>query len=390
MKTCIAALSIELTTAATPASRIRLLPAGEFRSNDGRPKECRTWVMNAACAQRLIAAAENKLIDYSFDYEHQALRAAQNGQPAPASAWFSTLEWVEGDGLYATDVNWTPAASRMIENLEYRYISPVFSYSSATVEVMGLLNVALTNLPALEELDDGVAIAAASRLAALSLITTEESSMDEEQIAYLLSQLRWILNLPETSTAADIKTELEKIITAISGGQGMAAASVDLMAMVTSAADKDARIAQQEVKIADLSQKVYDPAKFVPLAALSQLQTAYAGAVTDTRTQETDQLITAALSDRRLLPGEMESWARDLGKTNPDALKTYLDTARPVAALNQMQTQVTGVSGAPVTTPRSADPRNEGKGTAELDPTLVALSQQFGNDPAEIARLMGE
>ncbi|HFZ7939626.1 TPA: phage protease [Salmonella enterica subsp. enterica serovar Birkenhead] len=390
MKTCIAALSIELTTAATPASRIRLLPAGEFRSNDGRPKECRTWVMNAACAQRLIAAAENKLIDYSFDYEHQALRAAQNGQPAPASAWFSTLEWVEGDGLYATDVNWTPAASRMIENLEYRYISPVFSYSSATGEVMGLLNVALTNLPALEELDDGVAIAAASRLAALSLITTEESSMDEEQIAYLLSQLRWILNLPETSTAADIKTELEKIITAISGGQGMAATSVDLMAMLTSAADRDARIAEQEVKIADLSQKVYDPAKFVPLAALSQIQAEYAGVVTDTRTQEMDQLITAALSDRRLLPGEMESWARDLGKTNPDALKTYLETARPVAALNQMQTQVTGVSGAPVTTPRSADPRNEGKGTTELDPTLVALSQQFGNDPAEIARLMGE
>ncbi|EHJ3657116.1 hypothetical protein J9T75_002309 [Salmonella enterica] len=390
MKTCIAALSIELTTAATPASRIRLLPAGEFRSNDGRPKECRTWVMNAACAQRLIAAAENKLIDYSFDYEHQALRAAQNGQPAPASAWFSTLEWVEGDGLYATDVNWTPAASRMIENLEYRYISPVFSYSSATGEVMGLLNVALTNLPALEELDDGVAIAAASRLAALSLITTEEPSMDEEQIAYLLSQLRWILNLPETSTAADIKTELEKIITAISGGQGMAAASVDLMAMLTSAADRDARIAEQEVKIADLSQKVYDPAKFVPLAALSQIQAEYAGVVTDTRTQEMDQLITAALSDRRLLPGEMESWARDLGKTNPDALKTYLETARPVAALNQMQTQVTGVSGAPVTTPRSADPRNEGKGTTELDPTLVALSQQFGNDPAEIARLMGE
>ncbi|HGG6756899.1 TPA: phage protease, partial [Salmonella enterica subsp. enterica serovar Java] len=218
----------------------------------------------------------------------------------------------------------------------------------------------------------------------------EESIMDEEQIAYLLSQLRWILNLPETSTAADIKTELEKIITAISGGQGMAAASVDLMAMLTSAADRDARIAEQEVKIADLSQKVYDPAKFVPLAALSQIQAEYAGVVTDTRTQEMDQLITAALSDRRLLPGEMELWARDLGKTNPDALKTYLNSARPVVALNQMQTQVTGVSGAPVTAPRSADPRNEGKSTTELDPTLVALSQQFGNDPAEIARLMGE
>ncbi|EAP2902380.1 hypothetical protein AHT45_18795 [Salmonella enterica subsp. enterica serovar Paratyphi B] len=389
MKTCIAALSISLTADATPATRVRIFPAGEFRSNDGRPKECRTWVMNAACAQRLIAAAASKKTDYSFDYEHQTLRAVTNGKPAPASAWFKSLEWVEGDGLYAVDVDWTATASQMITAREYRYLSPMFNYNPVTGEVGQLVNVALTNLPALEELDEGV-IAAASRLVATSSTLPEESIMDEEQIAYLLSQLRWILNLPETSTAADIKTELEKIITAISGGQGMAAASVDLMAMLTSAADKDARIAEQEAKIADLSQKVYDPAKFVPLAALSQLQTAYAGAVTDTRTQETDQLITAALSDRRLLPGEMESWARDLGKTNPDALKTYLETARPVAALNQMQTQVTGVSGAPVTTPRSADPRNEGKGTAELDPTLVALSQQFGNDPAEIARLMGE
>ncbi|EGA3602778.1 hypothetical protein H5M87_002772 [Salmonella enterica] len=387
MKTCIAALSIELTASATPATRVRLLPAGEFRSNDGRPKECRTWVMNAACAQRLIAAAASKKVDYSFDYEHQALRTAQNGKPAPASAWFSELEWVEGDGLYATDVRWTAAATQMIASLEYRYVSPVFSYNAFTGEVMGLLNVALTNIPALEELDDGV-IVAASRLAAMSIIPDEESSMDEEQIAYLLSQLRWILNLPETSTAADIKAELEKIITAISGGQGTAAASVDLMAMLNSVADKDARIAEQEEKIAALSQQVYDPAKFVPVAALSQVQEQYAQTITESGSQEVEQLITAALSDRRLLPGELETWARDLGQKDPAALKTYLEKAPPMAALNRMQTQET--SGTTSGTPRSADPRNEGKNPAALDPVLVALSQQFGHDPAEIARLMEE
>ncbi|EBH8951234.1 phage protease [Salmonella enterica] len=387
MKTCIAALSIELTASATPATRVRLLPAGEFRSNDGRPKECRTWVMNADCAKRLIAAAANKQIEYSFDYEHQALRTVQNGKPAPASAWFSELEWVEGDGLYATDVRWTAAATQMITSLEYRYVSPVFSYNAFTGEVMGLLNVALTNIPALEELDDGV-IVAASRLAAMSIIPDEESSMDEEQIAYLLSQLRWILNLPETSTAADIKTELEKIITAISGGQGTAAASVDLLAMLTAATEKDARIAEQEEKIAALSQQVYDPAKFVPIAALSQVQEQYAQTVTDSGNQEVEQLITAALSDRRLLPGELETWARDLGQKDPAALKAYLEKAPPMAALNRMQTQE--VSGAPGGAPRSADPRNEGKNPAALDPVLVALSRQFGNDPAEMARLMEE
>ncbi|EDY2187883.1 hypothetical protein GTE46_004598 [Salmonella enterica subsp. enterica] len=387
MKTCIAALSISLTAEATPATRVRIFPAGTFRSNDGRPKECPAWVMNAACAQRLIAAAASKKVDYSFDYEHQTLRAVTNGKPAPASAWFKSLEWVEGDGLYAVDVDWTAAASQMIAAREYRYLSPMFDYHPVTGEVGQLINVALTNLPALEELDEGV-IAAASRLAATSSTFPESTSMDEEQIAYLLSQLRWILNLPETSTAADIKTELEKIITAISGGQGTAAASVDLLAMLTAATDKDARIAEQEEKIAALSQQVYDPAKFVPVAALSQVQEQYAQTITESGSQEVEQLITAALSDRRLLPGELETWARDLGQKDPAALKTYLEKAPPMAALNRMQTQT--VPGAPGGAPRSADPRNEGKNPAALDPVLVALSQQFGHDPAEIARLMEE
>ncbi|ELA4354575.1 phage protease [Salmonella enterica] len=387
MKTCIAALSISLTAEATPATRVRIFPAGAFRSNDGRPKECPAWVMNAACAQRLIAAAASKKTDYSFDYEHQTLRAVTNGKPAPASAWFKSLEWVEGDGLYAVDVDWTAAASQMIAAREYRYLSPMFDYHPVTGEVGQLINVALTNLPALEELDEGV-IAAASRLAATSLTFPENTAMDEEQIANLLSQLRWILNLPETSTAADIKTELEKIIIAISGGQGMAAASVDLLAMLTTAADRDARIAEQEAKIADLSQRVYDPAKFVPVAALSQVQEQYAQTITESGSQEVEQLITAALSDRRLLPGELETWARDLGQKDPAALKAYLEKAPPMAALNRMQTQE--VPGAPGGTPRSADPRNEGKNPATLDPVLVALSQQFGNDPAEMARLMEE
>ncbi|EDS1413561.1 hypothetical protein GRY73_002764 [Salmonella enterica] len=387
MKTCIAALSISLTAEATPATRVRIFPAGAFRSNDGRPKECPAWVMNAACAQRLIAAAASKKTDYSFDYEHQTLRAVTNGKPAPASAWFKSLEWVEGDGLYAVDVDWTAAASQMIAAREYRYLSPMFDYHPVTGEVGQLINVALTNLPALEELDEGV-IAAASRLAATSSTFPENTAMDEEQIAYLLSQLRWILNLPETSTAADIKTELEKIITAISGGQGMAAASVDLLAMLTTAADRDARIAEQAAQIADLSQRVYDPAKFVPVAALTQMQAQYAQTITESGSQEVEQLITAALSDRRLLPGELETWARDLGQKDPAALKAYLEKAPPMAALNRMQTQE--VPGAPGGTPRSADPRNEGKNPATLDPVLVALSQQFGNDPAEMARLMEE
>ncbi|EEO0128657.1 hypothetical protein G4091_005132, partial [Salmonella enterica subsp. enterica] len=230
MKPLFAALSLELPSGVIPSGRVRILPAGSFRGLDGRPKECAAWVMNAVCAQRLINQVNNQKTELCFDYEHQTLRAAQNGRPAPAAGWFKTLEWVEGDGLYATDARWTDAASAMICAHEYRYISPWFRYSATTGEVLSLVNVALTNIPALDDLDE-VAQAAASRLAALSQTPSEQESspMDEEQVSNLLANLRWIFNLPETATAEDIKAEIDKVIAAMSGGQGTAAASQGLM-----------------------------------------------------------------------------------------------------------------------------------------------------------------
>ncbi len=132
MKTCIAALSISLTAEATRATRVRIFPSGEFRSNDGRPKECRTWVMNAACAQRLITAAASKKTDYSFDYEHQTLRGSLSTvspprRPRGLSRWSGSRR-----RLYAVDVDWTATASQMIAAREYRYLSPMFDYNPVT------------------------------------------------------------------------------------------------------------------------------------------------------------------------------------------------------------------------------------------------------------------
>jgi phage I-like protein len=79
-----------------------------------------------------------------IDYEHQTLNAATNGQPAPAAAWFSTLEWRDGDGLYATDVQWTERAAAMVAAGEYRFLSPVFCFDNHG-NVKALLHAALTN-----------------------------------------------------------------------------------------------------------------------------------------------------------------------------------------------------------------------------------------------------
>ncbi|EBP4101924.1 phage protease [Salmonella enterica] len=377
MKPLFAALSLELPAGVTPSGRVRLFPAGTFRGLDGRPKECTAWVMNAVCAQRLINQVNNQKTELCFDYEHQTLRAMQNGKPAPASGWFKSLEWVEGDGLYATDVRWTDAASAMICAREYRYISPWFRYSATTGEVLSLVNVALTNIPALDDLDE-VAQAAACRLAALSQTPSEQetSPMDEEQISNLLANLRWIFNLPETATAEDIKAEIDKVITAMSGGQGTAATSQGLMPWIEA---KDNQLTEQTTAMAALSAIAYDPAKHVPIEALNDALQRLAQAERANAGHQVNDVVQAALSDGRLLPS-MEDWARQLGQKDMTALQTYLDNATPLAALSQLQTGGAAPSGA-VTTKQQQD-----TGVTALDDEAQAICSSLGLDPQDMAQ----
>lgn len=83
---------------------------------------------------------------------------------------------------------------------------------------------------------------------------------------------------------------------------------------------------------------------------------------------EADDLIEVALSDGRLLPAQ-EGWARDLGKSNFAALKTYIESAQPLAALSSTQ---------PRRTSHAAPP------PAALDEATLAVCRQFGNDPAKV------
>lgn len=141
---------------------IRLIPAGLFRTTDGRPAGLPGWTLTASNAAAIIKAAASRADDFLIDYEHQTLHASKSGQPAPAAGWFKRLEWREGQGLFAVDVRWTARASAMIITREYRYISPVFGFDAKTGEVQNLRAAAITNDPALDGLTD---IAAAKRQA---------------------------------------------------------------------------------------------------------------------------------------------------------------------------------------------------------------------------------
>src|SRR5579871_1568223 len=150
--------------ALTASKEVQLLPAGKFRATDGRPKDAPHWYIDGPLAEAVIAQVAGLTNSLVIDYEHQSLLAANNGQPAPAAAWFKSLEWRDGDGLYAIDVEWTARAAAMIEAKEYLYISPVFGYDKKTGAVKSLINAALTNNPALDGMDEVAVQAAATRL----------------------------------------------------------------------------------------------------------------------------------------------------------------------------------------------------------------------------------
>lgn len=303
----------------TPGNEIQLFPAGEFRSVDGRPKDAPHWYIDAELAAAIIADFEFRQNRTVVDYEHQTLLTAQNGQPAPAAAWFGKLEW-RSTGLYATDVDWTERATSMIESGEYKYISPVFSYDKKTGAVKRLINAALTNNPALDGMD---AVAASQLLNDPS--DKETLTMELEE---LLNNIRWMLNLPTLATAEEIAAELQKAVDKIKAGNTeTAAAGFNLVALI------DARNTQ----IAALTNQTPDPAKYVPIEAMQDVQSKYAALSAEVQGKEVDGLVTAALTDGRLLPAQ-EAWARSLGGKDIAALTAYLETSQPVAALSATQT----------------------------------------------------
>lgn len=143
---------VAIATTVTTAKTVQLLPDGEFRSTDGRPRNAPCWKLNREIAKQLIAHCDASANDLVIDYEHQSLRSQDNGLPAPAAGWFKRLEYREGIGLFATDVRWTANAIRMIESQEYRFLSPVFSYGP-NGDVLHLFNAGLTNTPALDGME---------------------------------------------------------------------------------------------------------------------------------------------------------------------------------------------------------------------------------------------
>lgn len=282
----------------------RLLPPGEFASADGsgRPHDVASWRLDAAHAAQLVAKDRARANRRVIDYEHQTLLSAKNGQKAPASGWMQRLEWRDGDGLYVVP-DWTAAATAHIDAKEYRYISPVFTYD-ADGWVTDVLMAGLTNNPGLDGLTD---------LAALSALFPDDPVPDNQETHFMKAILK-ALGLAETATESE--------------------ALAALAAIQTKAGDSETRVTALTAEVATLKAAAPDPAKFVPVDAVTKLQEQVAALSATLASNELDDLVESGLADGRL-NAALEPWARSL---TPAALKAYLDKATPIAALKGTQT----------------------------------------------------
>jgi phage I-like protein len=100
-------------------------------------------------ATRLMAGYLDAGKDIPIDWEHQSLNGEMGGYK-PAAGWFKL--GMKEDGIYATDVQWTPKAQEALKSREYRYFSPAMHYDdNGNMDLM--LPCALTNLPALKDIN---------------------------------------------------------------------------------------------------------------------------------------------------------------------------------------------------------------------------------------------
>jgi len=143
---------------------IQIFPYGIFDAPEGSLAGAGPWLLNAEIAKRLITATGNKQ-NILIDYDHQSLLFTKNLQPLESAGTFSgnNLEWREGVGLFATNIQWTATAKEYFYNNKYRYISPLFTYDSKTKEVTRLISIALTDNPAIKNMQ-AIELAAASFL----------------------------------------------------------------------------------------------------------------------------------------------------------------------------------------------------------------------------------
>jgi phage I-like protein len=340
------AMVLPLSGEALP-SRIELIPVGDLRLGDERGLVGQ--ITNpAALIQRTMAAAKGGVLPVDFAHGMDG----QGTGDTRAAGWITALD-VEGDRIMAT-VEWTPVGTEALQGRIYRFISPTFTVPEEGGEAGLILRAGLTNNPAFREL---------AKVASLQ---------ENPKMPQWLTQLAAKLGMPEETDETKIMAAAESAI-----NQAGNAAPIITAAGLTGVLTETAATAITAKITASSESGEPDPAKYVPIAAVSELTGQLASLRAEVSGDKADTIVTAAVKEGKVTPA-LEPWARKYAASDLEGFKTWLAGA-PVV-----------VDGTTVTPPGDAS-LSAGKLTAEERQVITAtgiseeafLATKQGKAPAK-------
>lgn len=113
------------------------------------------FLFDAEAARALMSAYQTHGIDVMLDLEHLSLDTDSPSFDPDARGW-TRLELRNGE-LWAVGVKWNHDGERRLKEKRQRYISPAFDIDPKTRRITRLINIAITALPATDNLTPLVA-----------------------------------------------------------------------------------------------------------------------------------------------------------------------------------------------------------------------------------------
>lgn len=196
-----------------PPSELLLLKFGRTETTEG------PYFLSEEGAIKVLSTYKKRKLKLYFDYEHKSLDP-QTPDQGKAAGWY-TLE-IRKDGIWATDIKWTEQAATYLKNREYAYFSPVLKTDNAS-NVVRLVNVALTNLPATDDLQPLMELKEENMEEQESPLQDLETDM-KEIAAEVLDQVTDAVIEKITDTKVDgveMKEHLSRIDSALAHAMGL-------------------------------------------------------------------------------------------------------------------------------------------------------------------------
>lgn len=293
--------ALDAASASDGSPWLMIMPAGTFQLRDGRgPFSAGDQTAMRAIVERSRAYVGST--DMVVDYDHQTVFAAVPGVGgrAPAAGWIQAFE-VRSDGIWA-QVSWTDAARAAIRAGEYRYLSPVFM-SAADSSVVNIINVALTNQPALDLAGAVSARASLQPSGAASMKKIAEilglnADATEEQILVACRALKDGSDRIAVAAGVAAGTSAEAIATAVQ----------TLRSTTTTAAAS------------------VDPAAFVPRAEFDALSTRLGEIEKSSAEDKATAAVDAAIAEGKVTPASRD-WAMSYAAKDFEGFQTFAASA---------------------------------------------------------------